>query len=251
MCGLAGILLSPQRRTQREIDAIADMFSRLLLHSEHRGPYATGAMLMTTAGEMVVEKGPLPAHRFVATNAFRGLCARISTETTVMMGHTRWPTQGSHRNNNNNQPLIVPGADGLAVTHNGNIPQVTRYFDHFHLDREWEVDSELILRLACRHRHPQGIGLQSFLRDIAVCTGHLAAVLVSAAQPETVIFIRRDRPLHLAWHPTKHLLAYASEPTILDMALHMPLTWQHHALTPETALVVSCTDLSMSTVLQL
>ena len=237
-------MLRPQARSPRVQVMIANMFSRLLLHSEHRGPHATGALVMTTAGEMVVEKAPLPAHRFITTEAFQGLCARIGHETTVLMGHTRWPTQGSHHHNQNNQPLLVPGADGLAITHNGDIPQVARYFAHFHLEREWEVDSELLLRLACRHRQAQGMRLQSFLRDVAVCTGHMAAALVAATQPETAIFLRRDRPLHVAWCPTQHLLAYASEPTILVNALPASWTWQRRVLAPETGWVVSCTDIA-------
>ncbi|MHB0935027.1 MAG: class II glutamine amidotransferase domain-containing protein [Armatimonadota bacterium] len=181
MRGLTGIILRPQSRSPRARVIITNMFSRLLLHSEHRGPHATGALVMTTAGEMIVEKAPMPAHRFIASPAFQKLCARIGSDTTMLMGHTRWPTQGSHFDNQNNQPLIVPGADGLAIAHNGDIPHVSRYFSQFHLEREWVVDSELLLRLAVRHRQPQGIALQPFFRDVACCTGHLAAVLVAAA----------------------------------------------------------------------
>lgn len=251
MCGLAGLVLRPQPRSPRVRIMIANMFSRLLLHSEHRGPHATGALVMTTTGEMVMEKAPVPAHRFIASPAFQTLCARIGPDTTVLMGHTRWPTQGSHFDNQNNQPLILPGADGLAVAHNGDIPQVSRYFTQFQLEREWGVDSELLLRLAARHCQPHGIALQPFIRDVAVCAGHLAAILVAAAQPETVILLRRDRPLHVAWCPTQHLMAYASESAILRHALPTSWTWQHQAVAPETAWVVSCADLAKPTVVPL
>jgi glutamine phosphoribosylpyrophosphate amidotransferase len=221
---------------------IGDLFARLLCQSEHRGPHATGAVLVTSAGEMHVEKAPLPAHRFVATDAFRALCASIGPDTTVLMGHTRWPTQGSHVRNQNNQPLALPGPEGLAVTHNGDLPQVSRLFARFGLARAWEVDSELLLRLAQRHCHPAGLDVPALMYDVAQCPGHLAAVLVAAAEPATVVFVRRDRPLHVAWHPTRHLLAYASEAAILERALPTPTAWQCQAMAPQTAWVVRCAD---------
>ena len=43
MCGLAGVIIGEKRRGRRELDALGETFTRLLLLSEHRGPHATGA----------------------------------------------------------------------------------------------------------------------------------------------------------------------------------------------------------------
>lgn len=251
MCGLCGILLCPRPRTQQDLHTITGLFVRLLLASEHRGPLATGVALVTASREVLIEKAPLPAHRFIMTEEFHSICARITAQTTVLMGHTRWPTQGSHYCNQNNQPLVIPGSQGLVLTHNGNISQVDRYFARFRLKREWEVDSELLLRLAHRHTSSIGIDHQAFLSDLAICHGHLAATIVTTAQPGTMMFLRRDRPLHLAWHPTRHLLAYASERNILQQTLYLPKTWQYHAISPNTVLIVDSMALPTMTMLPL
>ena len=65
MCGLTGILISSRRRSKRELHDIAEMFTRLLVGSEHRGPYATGAALVGADGDCIVSKAPIPASQFV------------------------------------------------------------------------------------------------------------------------------------------------------------------------------------------
>lgn len=251
MCGLTGVLLGSWERTERELTTISDMFSRLLVLSEHRGPYATGAALISARGDVNVEKAPVPAHHFIGMDTYKHMCARIDPRTTILMGHTRWPTQGTHYLNYNNQPLTSSGSCCLALTHNGDIPQVNRHFARFCLTREWEVDSELLLRLACRNSTLRGIEILAFLRDLSVCPGHLAAVLVAASQPKTIVMLRRDRPLFTAWHPTGHLLAYASERQILSRSITEPEKWQIRAMPPNSAWIFSCNDLSMPEVLTL
>lgn len=242
MCGLAGILLGPRERGRRDLVEVSKVFARLLVLSEHRGPQATGVASMTAASKWQVEKAPLSAHQFLETDAYRRFCGRLVPETTLLMGHTRWPTQGSHLENQNNQPLASARTIGLLVAHNGNFPDVDRYFARFGLVREWEVDSELLLRLAERHLGPTAMNLRAFLRDVACSAGQLAAVLAMSAPRGKVVFLRRDRPLHVAWHPTRRLLAYASELAILEQAVPAKSTWQFHSLPAETAWVISCAE---------
>jgi len=233
MCGLTGCFVGTPRRGQRPL-ALTTWLARLLVESEHRGPHATGVAALLNDGTMHVAKAALPASRFVRTAAYRDVCAH----GTLFMGHTRWPTQGSHRQNQNNQPLLSPVAPHVALTHNGHLPMVDRYFAHFQLPRTWEVDSEVLLRLACRHVTPEGLALPALLQDLTYCAGQLAVVLAVASHPDEMIFIRRDKPLYLAYHAGMHLLAYASEDAILHRALPWASQWQIHPIPVNTAWVV-------------
>ena len=237
MCGLTGILLGVSERTKCDIDGIAQLFSRLLILSEHRGPYATGAAFVTSVGDLHVEKAPLPAHKFVTTTGYHRLRKQLNAETKVLMGHTRWPTQGSHYDNNNNQPLVDAS---VALTHNGHIPDVSSIFRHFKLKREWTVDSEIILRLASRHYKNSQTPVSSLLHDLSCCPGNLAAVLLNTTNSDEVIFIRRDRPLYTAFHPDRQILLYASEIAIIWQAIEVASEWNIRTLPSNSAWVFSC-----------
>jgi len=239
MCGLAGVLIGKRSGAGCEISSITALFTRLLILSEHRGPYATGAAIVMEGGTIQTAKSPMPAHRFVHSVAYAGLCRQADEGVTLLMGHTRWPTQGSHLHNENNQPLLSDGPIRLALTHNGNIPNVARHFDAFGLQRKWEVDSELLLRLACRHLSRDGLVVPDMIYDLALCTGQIAAVMAVVSRPDEVLFLRRDRPIWIAYHDGLNLLAYASESTILLQALSDCQDWKLQHMPAETIWVVN------------
>jgi glucosamine 6-phosphate synthetase-like amidotransferase/phosphosugar isomerase protein len=199
---------------------IGKLFTRLLVLSEHRGPHASGAAWLDASGAHRLHKAPESASRFVTGQDYGEWQASIPPTATLLMGHTRWPTQGSHLDNRNNHPLSDgAGRDTILLTHNGNIPQVERCFRYFGLVRRWGVDSELLLRLARRHARPEGLDVAALLGDMGRCPGDIAAVVAWTASPETVLLIRRERPLFLAWNARRRLLAYASEQAILVEAI--------------------------------
>ncbi|HNY28679.1 MAG TPA: hypothetical protein PKH31_14995, partial [Candidatus Sumerlaeota bacterium] len=217
--------------------------TRLLVLSEHRGPHASGTAWLDASGAYCLYKAPQPASRFVTGQEYEEWQASIPATTTLLMGHTRWPTQGSHLDNRNNHPLSDgAGEDAILLTHNGNIPQVERCFRHFGLVRRWGVDSEILLRLARRHARPEGIDAVGLLGDMGRCPGDIAAVVAWAASPEMVLLIRRERPLFLAWNARRRLLVYASERAILVEAIRdgsgaSMSGWQIEAMNEGTARV--------------
>ena len=230
------------RKSSTALEYSSDLFTRLLLLSEHRGPLASGAAWLDAAGNHQIYKAPLPASDFIATSGYAEWLRSIPPTAVLLMGHTRWPTQGSHLDNHNNHPLsdrpFRSGSAPVLLTHNGHVMDAERHFTHFGLPRRWEVDSELLLRLARRHAVPGGIDVPALLGDISRCPGHIAAVAAWAAHPETVLFIRRDRPLYLAFNAWRHLVAYASERGILDAALAGQDGWRMKGLRENTALAV-------------
>ncbi|OQA94664.1 MAG: hypothetical protein BWY25_02706 [Chloroflexi bacterium ADurb.Bin222] len=71
MCGLVGLLAGHrQQRRLKDIEALTDVFTMLLLLSEHRGPHATGVAWVKQDGTLQAAKAPLPARQFVQTSRY-------------------------------------------------------------------------------------------------------------------------------------------------------------------------------------
>ena len=169
-------------------------------------------------GKCRVEKAPVSAGVFIKSDAYKDWCSSIDAKSTLLMGHTRYPTQGSHLDNYNNQPLVSK-EHSLILTHNGHIPGVERMFKRLRLHRKFEVDSELLLRLGCNHLGPTGPLYKELLSDVNKCPGQITAVFAACFNPDEILFVRRERPLVLAYHDDAQLLAYASEQQTLKNAL--------------------------------
>lgn len=238
MCGNCGLLRVKPQISPRALASAAGLFTHLLVLSEHRGPLATGAAWLDASGRHRIHKVPLPASEFIAADGYDDWLGSIPPTAVLLMGHTRWPTQGSHLDNRNNHPLVDRRVVPILATHNGHIPHAAQYFKRFGLPRHWEVDSELLLRLARKHATSHGIDITALLTDIGQCPGHIAAVLAWAAHPEAILFIRRDRPLYLAFNKSRRLIVYASERAILELILAGQTSWRIHRLHENTALVV-------------
>ena len=226
MCGLTGILLSDQARSSRELQVVAELFTELLVGSEHRGPYATGVALINPSGDYYVSKNPVSASQFVTSRDYRLVIDKLGNDTTLLMGHTRWPTRGSHLNNENNHPLVSGGKSPCIMTHNGHVTNHLVLSQIMKLKREAEVDSEVILRFAERNISKTGIDLIGFAEDISRCRGRLSAVVVVTSDPTKILLIKGNQPLEVRYHEGRGLIAYASEPEILDSAIGSDTGWE-------------------------
>ncbi|MHB9131184.1 MAG: class II glutamine amidotransferase [Armatimonadota bacterium] len=262
MCGLAGMILAPKRRSRREIDWLVESFTRLLIYSEHRGLHATGVALVKTDGTYQVEKAPLPARDFVGTMRYATWTDGIDAQTTLLMGHTRWPTRGSAQDPRNNHPLLVVTATSddrpgkgqgshremvSLLTHNGHLQGVEAYFQRWHLPRFAEVDSELLVQLAHRYLTPTGYDIVPLLEAMTALQGTMSAVLISSTAPQAVHLLKGNMPLEVCYHPRRDLLAYASETAILERALGDGPGWEPVPLSPGTLLTVHTDDLAYPT----
>jgi len=213
-----------------------DLFTRLLLFSEHRGPYATGAAWVKMDGTYRIEKAPLPARQFIQTACYADSLNEITDDITVLMGHTRWPTRGSIHNPTNNHPLW---AAPILLTHNGVVAEVQRHFRRLQLPRTAEVDSELLLRLAQHHAGVNGLDVPAFLTDVEPLDGRMSLALVATTRPEELILLKGNMPLEVRIHPDRQVLCYASEARILDIALAGDAGWQPLPLVRGEGLIVN------------
>ena len=241
MCGQLGILWGRKIRLREEREYLKDVSTRLLLLSEPRGPHATGLAWVNRNGEHRIFKAPLPAGQFIREKAYHETLDGVDNTTTILMGHTRWPTRGDTQNNANNMPLRCGNCLG---THNGTVVNADALFRRFRMRRHAEVDSELIFRLASRLSDDDGqIDLDHLITKLARFRGQLSAVLVSRRDPGTIIIIKGDKPLHLWLHPKRRAVAYASEEIFLHRALSGEKGWHPLEIPPMTLAVFRHDDL--------
>lgn len=221
MCGLAGLILGRDKRSQRDLDWITDAFTRLVLFSEYRGPHATGVACVRENGSIAVEKKPIPARVFVNSSAYLSWLSNVNQDTTYLMGHTRWPTKGSIHNPDNNHPILaeIDGGHCVALTHNGSIREPDKQFKRLGLPRTAQVDSELLVRLAQRHAGVQGLDVGGFIAHLPALHGRMSTALMATTKPNEVILLKGNMPLEVRLHRKRKVVAYASEPSILNYAL--------------------------------
>lgn len=230
MCGLMGIIAGhlDHPRSDAEVEALADTFTRLTLLSEHRGPHATGAAWFKQDGEHACVKEPLAARRFITSPAYLHWLVAIDAATCYLMGHTRWPSKGSVTNPANNHPILV-GLDGgyrLALTHNGTIYDSDAHFARLGLTPQTQVDSELLARLAAQATDADGLDVGAYLDALYPLDGSLSLALTASSHPERVLLVKGNMPLAVRAHHARRLLAYASEATIVDRALAGQPGWE-------------------------
>jgi amidophosphoribosyltransferase len=241
MCGQVGVIFGTKDRSQEERQYLKWVFAFLLLLSERRGPRATGVAYLKRSGEHGICKRPLPASEYVKDKAFVRLLAKVDNGTTWLAGHTRWPTQGSHLYNRNNQPILVGGR--LIGTHNGDLKNVDALFEQLGLPRFAEVDSEIIFRMADDALRDGRVDLDVFKEHLALCRGLMSAVLASKLDPERVVAIKGNKPLELRYHPGYRAMVYASDPAYLDAVLPLATGWQEIRTKPMSIMVFDCDDL--------
>ena len=113
MCGQVGIIFGRKRRRPDERDYLREVFIRMLLHSEERGPHASGLAWLKTDGSHRIFKRPMRAHELVYEKPFQELLGQVDNETTILMGHTRWRTRG---NEFNNQRSRIPRTGRIVLS---------------------------------------------------------------------------------------------------------------------------------------
>ena len=131
------------------------------------------------------------------------------------MGHTRFTTQGSEKQNHNNHPFRGNAGTDFALAHNGvlyNDKQLRR--DRYLPMTRIETDSFIAVQLL----EAQGSLDFDSLKSMAetVCGSYTFTILTAA---NTLYIIKGSSPIYLVYFPDLGLYVYASTAAILHDAL--------------------------------
>ena len=105
MCCLFGLIDYTQSLSVKRKEKIIKVLSR---ESEARGTHATGVAYLT-GDKMTIYKRPKAAH---------SMHFKFDSNPQVIMGHCRFTTQGTEKNNENNHPFYSQKL-GFSLAHNG------------------------------------------------------------------------------------------------------------------------------------
>ncbi|MDX1314403.1 MAG: hypothetical protein R3356_02775, partial [Eudoraea sp.] len=146
MCSIFGIGFLRGHKFRNK-STVTGVVSRLFKEAESGGRKAAGVSIMNEKSVNVLRR-PMSGSQLVGTEEYLGFMQeRLEFEkagryTMSIIGHCRWPTQGSPSNNLNNHPLVI---DNIIGVHNGVITNDYNLFKEFRtLKRLAEVDTEII-----------------------------------------------------------------------------------------------------------
>ena len=172
MCGLLGFCGQPKEGHWGETYRL---LTALFIESQVRGSDASGFAAVTddfkgkSRHRVMLAKAPVPAAQFVRGTAWRKLRHH---RCCSLIAHCRFATVGSADRNINNHPHGNPKGKYFLI-HNGHIRNWQAIAAQHRLRLKSQCDSEVILRLAERAKHP-ALGLADAL---ATCDGSMAVVL--------------------------------------------------------------------------
>jgi hypothetical protein len=157
MCGIFGALLGPDPAIAPSL--IDTLVQGLLQASETRGNEAAGLAVNDGRSVEVIKQagsvksflanpqfGQMLEH---ARQSYQRVQAKEAGAVFACLGHSRMVTNGFQSDNDNNQPVIVPGA---VAVHNGIIVNDEDLWKrHPDLTRRYSVDTEVMLALLRKH----------------------------------------------------------------------------------------------------
>ena len=201
MCGLAGIIMKQQARSNYDLAEIKSGFQTALTNAQVRGTHATGFAMVDSDFDII--KRPVSASEFFTYDDVNDALQTLGADTRALIGHTRYATQGRPHINSNNHPIR---AGRIIGTHNGWVSNDNQLFKQFDLYRFAEVDSEVIFRMA-----NDTDDVDEFVHNrFTKIRGKATIVWHDIERPEYVYIIKGNNPLEIAFHKRLNLLVYGS-----------------------------------------
>lgn len=196
MCGILGFA------TVKPSADNAKYFKRILRLSSSRGADATG-IAYVDGKRIIVAKEPISSGEFikdVLPKYIDGLA-----KTKIALGHTRTPTMGTPKDNNNNHP--VESKDWILI-HNGTVTCMERLKDYKY---KGQVDSEVLLS------YVQEYGLEKGLPYVG--RGSAAVALINRSELDTIYLWREANPIKIAHDEASNTVFFASQEDFLEKGL--------------------------------
>ena len=203
MCGLAGVILNKNKnRPYSDLSQVVDIFEQTLINAEERGKHAAG-YVVTSEDSFLLYKRIGTATNLIKSNKHNQLMFDIENNTNAIIGHTRYATQGSPKNNRNNHPIRCGNIIG---THNGALWNDTELSHKFDLSTESQVDSEVLFRLL-----DKSDSIDDFVDSkLPLANGNLSLVWTDLDEPNIIYLIKGNKPLEMVFLPKQQAIIYAS-----------------------------------------
>lgn len=172
--------------------------------AEVRGTDATGISYVND-GKNVTFKKAEPAHK---------VKLYFPTGTKCVIGHTRFTTQGSEKQNYNNHPF--ESEKGFALAHNGVLYNDMELRKKYMLpDTKIETDSYIAVQLI---EHFGGADMESIKKMSEIVEGSFTFTILR--NDNTLFLVKGSNPITIYHFEQLGLYVYASTKEILDNALN-------------------------------
>jgi glucosamine 6-phosphate synthetase-like amidotransferase/phosphosugar isomerase protein len=219
MCGIFGIA-NCGSITYDKAEAFRKATRQLLEESQIRGSQASGLCVLAENGAVMYKNG-VAARVLVQRPEYSNVVREIKHNTNfrIMIGHTRAPTKGDPKYNENNHPIL---ANSIIGVHNGVIINDDILFAKHSdkISRKGRVDSEIIFRLIdCHLRDGKSI-VKSVKETHAAIRGSHACAFMNRNNPRYLtLFCDSYSDLILYNYAQLGAILFASTEPIMERAL--------------------------------
>jgi len=203
MCAIFGFLNYGKKISA---NTLKGLLRALSVAAESRGTDATGISYVNN-GNIVTFKKAKPAHR---------VKLYFPKDTTAVIGHTRFTTQGSEKKNYNNHPFEgKTESHNFALAHNGVLYNDKELRKEKDLPKtQIETDSYIAVQLIEKENAVDSNSIKSMAES--VLGGFVFTIL---RDDNTLFLVKGDNPITLLHFSELGLYVYASTTTILTSAL--------------------------------
>jgi glucosamine--fructose-6-phosphate aminotransferase (isomerizing) len=216
MCGIFGFIATPT--STFEASQLPKLLERLFLLSESRGKDSSGVVLANEQ-RIQVFKRPQRARDLIRSAQYHQELVHYQQappSSLFVMGHARMVTNGSKEYHVNNQPVIK---DGMTMIHNGIIVNDAALWDDFpQLDRQYQVDTEVLLALI-RHYRNEGCTLNQAVISALGHTQGANSIALLADDADGLILATTNGSIYWARSQSGNELVFGSEEYIVQQAI--------------------------------
>lgn len=203
MCGLAGIIRNKNSKADwLDIWDSTAVFEEILIKAQSRGRHASGYAIINEDG-FNLYKRPISASELILSEKhFSLMHDYIGHYTHAIIGHTRYATQGTPQISYNNHPIRIGSTIG---THNGSIWNDSELANDYNIDRNGEVDSEILFQII------ENCNFDEFILDkLPNVNGLISSVWADIDQPNIIYVLKGNKPLSMIYSKRFDSLFYAS-----------------------------------------
>lgn len=189
----------------------------LLCEQEVGGSDSSGVGYVKSLGKFGVFKKAETASTFTTDPELWELIDNINPR--AMIGHCRATTHGTAQNNMNNHPHYTKG--GIITIHNGVLLNHEELFVKHGLERDAQVDSEIIGKLIDTWVAMGTDMVDAIKETTKEIAGSMAVAVLDASKPDDLYLLRRTgyTTLSLAYNNITKTLFFATQETALKSCL--------------------------------